>query len=260
VTPTEPPSNAYRIPGIVRLIGANGEHWRSRVTVSNPSSGSRKVHMVFSYVPCDTSGCAGQISIAGDVAMSPGQTQSWDDFVKVWLTAKGQITIDDATSYLNSWLDVSPTVGDTNSDPLVVLGETYNDTPNGHVGLQIPGYTPLDGASQTGAYKRLALTGLASTTAYRTNLALFVVAGAAGKWVNVHVYSPQGTKLRDIPVLVDGFSQVSDGTLFGGLSGDLSRLSIVVDNIDDGVTVSGYATIIDNTSGGPTFVKAQPAP
>jgi hypothetical protein len=74
------------------------------------------------------------------------------------------------------------------------------------------------------------------------------------------VYSPQGTKLRDIPVLVDGFSQVSDGTLFGGLSGDLSRLSIVVDNIDDGVTVSGYATIIDNTSGGPTFVKAQPAP
>ena len=260
VTPTQPPSNAYRIPGIVRLIGANGEHWRSRVTVSNPSSGSRKVHMVLSYVPCDTSGCAGQISIAGDVAMSPGQTQSWDDFVKVWLTAKGQITIDDATSYLNSWLDVSPAVGDTNSDPLVVLGETYNDTPNGHVGLQIPGYTPFDGASQTGAYKRLALTGLASTTAYRTNLALFVVAGAAGKWVNVHVYSPQGTKLRDIPVLVDGFSQVSDGTLFGGLSGDLSRLSIVVDNIDDGVTVGGYATIIDNTSGGPTFVKAQPAP
>jgi hypothetical protein len=165
VTPTEAPSNAYRLPGIVRLTGANGEHWRSRVTVSNPSSESRKVHMVFSYVPCDTSGCASQVSIAGDIAIGPGQTQSWDDFVRVLLSVKGPIPVDDATSYQNSFLDISPASGDTNSDPLVVLGETYNDTPNGHVGLQIPGYTPLDGASWTGAYKRLALTGLASTTA-----------------------------------------------------------------------------------------------
>jgi hypothetical protein len=153
VTPTEAPSNAYRLPGIVRLTGANGEHWRSRVTVSNPSSESRKVHMVFSYVPCDTSGCASQVSIAGDIAISPGQTQSWDDFVSVLLSVKGPIPVDDATSYQNSFLDISPASGDTNSDPLVVLGETYNDTPNGHVGLQIPGLHParrreLDGRVQ----------------------------------------------------------------------------------------------------------------
>jgi pimeloyl-ACP methyl ester carboxylesterase len=260
VTPTELPSNAYRIPGVVRLTGANGEHWRSRVTVSNPSSGSRKVHMVFSYVLCDTSGCAGSASLSGDLVMSPGQTQSWDDFVKVWLSAKGGVTVDDATSYQNSFLDVSPAAGDSNSDPLVVLGETYNDTPNGHVGLQVPGYTPLDGASRTGAYKRLALTGLASTTAYRTNLALFVIAGSTGKWCNVHVYSAYGTELKEIPVFVDGISQLSSTTLFGDLPGDLSRLSVVIDNIDDGVTVGGYATIIDNTSGDATFVKATPAP
>ena len=74
------------------------------------------------------------------------------------------------------------------------------------------------------------------------------------------MYSPQGTKLRDVPVPVDGFSPVNNETLFGGLPGDLSRLSIIVDNIDDGVTVGGYATIIDNLSGDATFVKAQPAP
>jgi PKD domain len=260
VTPTEAPSNAYRLPGIVRLTGANGEHWRSRVTVSNPSGTIRKVHMVFSYVPCDTSGCASQVSIAGDIVMTPGQTQSWDDFVSVWLSVKGPIPVDDETSYQNSFLDISPTPGDANSDPLVVLGETYNDTPNGHVGFQIQGYTPQDGASRTGANKRLALTGLASTTAYRTNLALFVVAGTTGKWVNIHVYSLEGMKLRDVPVYVDGFSQVNNGTLFDGLPGDLSRLSIVIDNIDDGVTMGGYATIIDNKSGDATFVKAQPAP
>ncbi len=147
--------------------------------------------------------------------MNPGQTLFADDFVKFWLTELGHIPVDDATSYQNSFLDVSPSPGDTNSDPLVVLGEAYNATPRGHVGLQIPGYTPLDGASRTGAYKRLALTGLASTAAYRTNVALMVVGGTTGKWVSVHVYTPDGVKLRDLPVFVDGVTQVSNGALFG---------------------------------------------
>ena len=59
---------------------------------------------------------------------------------------------------------------------------------------------------------------------------------------------------------VDGFVQLNSGTLFGGLPGDTTRLSVVVDNIDDGITVGGYATIIDNTSGDATFVKAAPVP
>ncbi len=67
-------------------------------------------------------------------------------------------------------------------------------------------------------------------------------------------------KLRDLPVFVDGVTQVGNAALFGALPGDLSRLSVVVDNIDDGVTVAGYATIIDNTSGDATFVKATPVP
>jgi hypothetical protein len=261
VTPTAAPSNTYRIPGVIRLTGANGELWRSRVTVANPSSASRKVHLVFSYVACNANGCSGLLSAAADLTFDPGQTKSTDDFVSFWLNANF-IPVSDAVSYQNSFLDISPAVGDTNSDPLVVLGETYNATPGGHVGLQIPGFTPLDGASSTGAYKRLTVTGLASTTAYRTNLALFVVAGSVGKWVNVHVYSPQGTKLRDIPVFLDatGFAQVGNSALFGGLSGDLSRLSVVVDNIDPGVTVAGYATVIDNTSGDATFERATPAP
>lgn len=264
VTPAASPSNTYRLPGIVRLTGANGELFRSRVTVSNPSSAGRKVHMVLSFQACNGTGCSTQISIPGDVAFAPGQTQSWDDFVNVWLTVKGNglIAVDDATSYQNSFLDISPSVGDADSDPLVVLGETYNATPSGHVGLQIPGYTPLDGASSGGAYTRLALTGLASTAGYRTNLALFTLAGTTGKWATVHVYSARGTDLKDLPVMVDvtGFTQVSNATLFGGIPGDLSRLSIVIDNIDAGMTVGAYATIIDNVSGDSTFVKATPAP
>jgi hypothetical protein len=263
VTPTAAPTSSYRIPGIVRLTGANGELWRSRVTIANPSSSSRKVHMVFSYQACANGNCSILVSLPGNVNFAPGQTQSWDDFVNVWLSVIGKgivLPVDDATSYQNTFLDVSP--GDADSDPLVVLGETYNSTPAGHVGLQIPGYTPIDGASSTGAYRRLALTGLDSTASYRSNLSLFALAGTPGKWANIHVLSADRTDLRDIPVFVDsnGFTQVGDGTLFGGLSGDLSRLSIVIDNIDAGVTIGAYATIIDNTSGDSTFVKATPVP
>jgi hypothetical protein len=56
---------------------------------------------------------------------------------------------------------------------------------------------------------------------------------------------------------VGDFTSVDNATLFGDLPGE--RFSIVIDNIDGGITLGGYATVIDNTSGDATFVKAQPA-
>src|ERR1035437_1185775 len=260
VTPTEQPVNTYRVPGIVRLAGANNTVWRSRFTITNPSeSGARKVHMVFTYAPCSTSGCGSAVSVGGDVTMNPGQTQSWDDFVKIWLTVKGGIPVDDSMSYQNSFLDVSP--GDSNSDPLVVLGETYNDTPNGHVGLQVTGFTDLHGASKTGSSKRLLLTGLASNTDFRTNVAFFLTSGTSG-YFNVRVLSDTGATLKTFGWnLTDSspFKQFGDSELFGGVNKS-DRMSIVVDSFDGSSPVAAYATIIDNTSGDATFVKAQPAP
>jgi hypothetical protein len=54
--------------------------------------------------------------------------------------------------------------------------------------------------------------------------------------------------------------QISGASLLSGIPGSLSRYSLVVDNFDDGITVGGYATIIDNASADSTFVKAQPVP
>ncbi|HEX7529009.1 MAG TPA: hypothetical protein VF425_07860, partial [Thermoanaerobaculia bacterium] len=259
VTPTEQPLNTYRIPGIVRLAGANNTVWRSRVTISNPSGGgARKVHVVFSYASCGAGGCGSRVSIAGDVTMTPGQTQSWDDFVKLWLTVKGDITVDDAKSYQDSFLDVSP--GDSNSDPLLVLGETYNAQPTGPVGLQLSGFTDLDGGSKTGAGKRLLLTGLASNADFRTNVAFFLTSGTRGS-LNLRVLSDTGVTLKTLGWdLTDSspFKQFSDSELFGGVNKS-DRMSIIADSFD-GSPVAAYATIIDNTSGDATFVKALPAP
>ncbi len=95
--------------------------------------------MRYSYVKCPSGGtCSGRLSIEGDVKFAAGQTQSWDDIVATWLTVFGSETPSDTTVYQSSFLDVKPAADDANGDPLVVLGKTYNDAPEGHVGLQIP--------------------------------------------------------------------------------------------------------------------------
>jgi len=128
------------------------------------------------------------------------------------------------------------------------------------VGLQLSGFTDLDGGSKTGAGKRLLLTGLASNADFRTNVAFFLTSGTSGHF-NFRVLSDTGVTLKTFGWdLTDSspFKQFGDGELFGGVNKS-DRMSIVVDSFD-GSPVAGYATIIDNTSGDATFVKAQPAP
>ena len=192
--------------------------------------------------------------------MAPGETKTWDDFPGAWLTAIPGGSVSDGVSYGSSYIDVAPASGDLNQDPLLVLGETYNSQPTGPVGLQLSGFTDLDGGSKTGAGRRLILTGLASSDDFRTNVAFFLTSGTSG-YFNVRVLSDTGVTLKAFGWnLSDSspFKQFSDSDLFGGVNKS-DRMSIIVDSFD-GSPVAGYATIIDNTSGDATFVKAQPAP
>ncbi len=266
VAPTSAPASSYRIPGIVRLTGANGEKWRSRVTLSNPSALARRVRLTYSFVRCDAAGCSDRLSYNATVNMAPGQTQSWDDWVKVWFQLKYFALLDETATYKDSLLDVA--ADDAVSDPLVVLGETYNDAAAGHIGLQVPGYGVGDGASRTGAStkanKRLVLPGLrfegdaAAGTGFRTNVAVFLTSGTSGGWCSAHVYGPDGTKIKDTAIPVTPFAQLSSAGL--GVPADFGPFNVVLDNFDDGITVAAYATIVDNKSGDSTFVKATPVP
>ena len=137
---------------------------------------------------------------------------------------------------------------------------TFNSQPTGPVGLQLSGFTDLDGGSKAGSNKRLLLTGLASNAGFRTNVAFFLTSGTSGSF-NVRVLSDTGVTLKTFGWNLTGsspFKQFSDSDLFGGVNKS-DRMSIIVDSFD-GSPVAAYATIIDNTSGDATFVKAQPAP
>jgi hypothetical protein len=261
VTVSDRPSSTYRMPGIIRLQGANNTVWRSRFYITNPSTTSRKASISYSFVPCDAAGCKSRVTgLQSDVTLLPGETLWADDFPKVWLSFFG-FDASDTTSYSSSYVDVSPAAGDPNQEPLLVLGETYNDQPTGPVGLQVPGFTDADAASKTGANKRLLLSGLVSNASYRTNVALFLQSGASGS-CTVRVLSDTGVELAHQDVGLGGgntFVQLNDAGLFGSVPGNKDRLAVVIDSFD-GSPISAYATIVDNTSGDATFLKAQPTP
>jgi PKD repeat protein len=261
VTMSDRPSSTYRMPGVIRLQGANNTVWRSRFYITNPSTTSRKASISYSYVPCDANGCKSRVTgLQSDVTLLPGETLWADDFPKVWLAGFG-FGVSDTTAYESSYVDVFPAAGDPNQEPLLVLGETYNDQPTGPVGLQVPGFTDADAASKTGAYKRLLLGGLVSNDSYRTNVALFLQSGTSGR-CTVRVLSEAGLEVARQDVGLGGattFVQLNDAVLFGSLPGNKDRLAIVIDSFD-GSPISAYATVVDNKSGDATFLKAQPAP
>jgi PKD repeat protein len=261
VTVYDRPSSTYRMPGIIRAQGANNTVWRSRFYITNPSNTSRKASISYSFIPCDATGCKSRVTgLQSDVTLLPGETLWADDFPKVWLSGFG-FGVSDTTAYQFSYVDVFPAAGDPNQEPLVVLGETYNDQPGGPVGLQVPGFTDADAASKTGANKRLLLAGLVSNASYRSNLALFLQSGTSSR-CTVRVLSDLGVEVARQDVGFDStatFHQLNDSGLFGSLSGNQDRFTVIVDSIE-GAPIAAYATIIDNTSGDATFLKAQPAP
>ncbi|MEO6323251.1 MAG: PKD domain-containing protein [Thermoanaerobaculia bacterium] len=260
ITPCARPSASYRLPGIVRSQGARGTVWRSDVVLFNPSEHARAVTVSFSYRAAN--GTAERRSVVRSVPLVARGSFELDDFVKQWLG----LDEDDATSYAGSYVDIAP--GDSNTEPLLVLGRTYNVQPTGDVGLRVPAFTPEDGASAEGSTRSLILSGLQSDDARRSNVALFLLPRAGqldtdlSAEATVRIHDAAGRLLRSRPVRLtslDSVVQLDDGTLFGGLTGNRENLTVIVDGISGGASVAAYATVIDQISGDGTFVPGQPA-
>ena len=262
VTASDRPSSTYRMPGIIRLQGANNTVWRSRFYITNPSTTSRKASISYSFVPCDATGCKNRVTgLQSDVTLLPGETLWADDFPKVWLAGFG-FDVSDTTAYQSSYVDVSPAAGDPNQEPLLVLGETYNDQPTrprgpSGAGLHRP-RTPLRRRARTSASSwrassrttRTARTSRCSSRAARRAGARCACSRTpASSWPT----RTSGSAAR--PRSSSSTTPVSSASL----PGNKDRLAIVIDSFD-GAPISAYATIVDNISGDATFLKAQPAP
>lgn len=252
---------SYRLAGVLRAAGANDTLWRSDVILFNPESEMIDIALTFSYEIKGSRKESREI-----LTLGPRQMRVWRDFVKEFLN----LADSDRETYANSFLDIETTVdaNHPNGHPLAVLAKTYNVTQNGKVGLSVQGFRTQDGASGTaGANKALVLTGLRSTSDYRSNVAIFYadpskrLPGEVGATVRVfdalgQEIASQGLGLRS----ARPFAQLSIDSLVKDKSGDLSSLSVVIDSISGTDAIAAYSTVIDNKTGDATLDKAESMP
>jgi hypothetical protein len=264
VITTPPKATAtYRLPGVVRTKGRNDTLFQSDVTIYNPTASQRRVSVRYWYQSFRTGESpSGFQSAVRELTMAPHEVLNFEDFVKSWLPAGLDVA---NTNYANSYVDISPGAGDPVTDPLLVLGKTYNVQPSGNAGFQVPGFTGDDGASATGANKRLIMTGLGSNTSVRTNVAFFITNPAPNVYASgtVKVVGADGTVLRSQTIFlsdVQSFTQINDGALFEGLTGDLSNVTVILDGVAGTSPIASYATAIDGFSGDAVLIPGLPTP
>jgi hypothetical protein len=257
VTPSARIGATYRVPGVIRTRGLGTTTWRSDLVVYNPSATARNVSVKFSYIP---EGRTARFQAERVISLKGNEAKEWVDFVKEFLG----LAADDTANFANSYVDVTPAAGDTNGDPLVVLGRTYNNQPTGNVGLQLPGFTSEDGVSATSSNTRLTVTGLVSNGAYRSNVALFIAnqSSTANASAVIKILDGTGAVLKSVTVDLDAFNtivQKNDGELFGDLSGNVrDNLTVVIESITGNAPVAAYATLIDQISGDAVLLPAEP--
>ena len=238
-TPVQPPVEAYRsvVPVSAQSEGVGGSIWRTELTLFN--AGSEGVHANLIFVP----GAGGQVR-TGTQFLSPRQSVTYPNVLRdvFGMTAgSGAIAIE--------------AVGAAATPDLKITSRTFNDAASGTYGLAVPDVFASE-LQQT-----LYLTGLASTTDFRTNLGL-VNRGEAPVAAALTLYGAGGNVLASssLSIPAGSFQQEALQTYFPSISGrSLPAMSMrVVANAANSLSV--YASVVDNRTHDPIYLSAVPAP
>ena len=248
-----PPSGTVWLPGVAHNPGLLGTVWRSDVILTNVSTLEHdyEVRLYPKGKP---------MSLFRTLTLAAGATAELDDAV-AWVY--GDMTTPDVSGM------VRVTSADGSGVMPMVRARTYNLTPQGEFGQNIPALTAGDGASAAGPDRHLFLSGMSSEDVARSNLGLANL-GVATTTFAVTLYGPDGTVLNPegVPVVVSlgagGWDQrkLEDRWIdaFGtALGANLQGISASIEVTSGGPGVA-YASVVDTATGDPVFVPAQPAP
>ena len=208
--------------------GANGSRWETELTLHNASSESVAVGLTWHDA-------AGAVN-ADAVTLAPRATKSLPDVAKNLFgreAATGAIEI---------------TLPDTAAKKIGVTSRTFNASPNGEFGQDIPATRVEDAAT---AGDLTAMPGPSSATASRFNFGVYAVTKGTVEW---ELHRADGTiaTSRTVDYNAGDQSQYTDNALsiFGVEAKDGDVIHAIV---QDGSAVF-YGSAIDNASGDPTFV------
>jgi PKD repeat protein len=213
--------------------GANGTRWESDFRFFNPCDDTLDVSLV--YQPDNQDNSAKQLSTYPFV-LGPGETM-------VFPNAREVVNADDGETINGSILIDSLS---ESGCKVLSVSRTFNDTPDGTLGL----FVPTMPVTSVGV-KTLNLTGLISNNEYRSNLRL-VNHGDAEAWVRITLFDKSGDALADSKsVLVKAHStkQINEVAAWAGVDVSLSLFTALAEVRTDGAIIDGFATVTDNISG-----------
>lgn len=222
------------VPAAAHAPGAAGTVWRTDLRIVNPSEAAAEATVILLVSGADNTALDRRAS----VSIPPG----------------GQIAIGDV---LDELFDETGTAGllvESENPDLLVTSRTFNLAPDGTYGQFIPGIRAGD-AVPVGQPGHLVF--LTADSDFRTNLG-FAAAGPQAGSVEVTLVAPGGAVLGSASFGVEAWGQRQVNDLFGALGAPGAGAARAVVRATAPVVV--YASMVDNRTGDPIAVMAQPTP
>jgi len=226
-------ANAYFIPAVAKVAGAQGTYWTTSLTVLNLAASPRTLEAF--YTPRGSDGATEYL--AADLQLGAHASRTWQDVVATVFGTDGAGSLEIR-----------------GADIIVSSRTSTPGSQGGSYGQGIPSLLPghilrIDGAQVQWA------GGIVRSPAYRTNFGLCEVWGEEAQ-IRVTLFDQQGlpagartvdlppygnTQINDLPHTLGGLDQMENGTVKVEILGGAGR-------------VGAYLSIVDNVTGDPTYV------
>jgi hypothetical protein len=231
ITVTSSPVEDFVVGAAVSLAGANQTQWETDFRFFNPCGEPLDVRI--EYEPENTNNTGAQL-VFREFQLVADETRLFSDIVEAIPGLAGE--------------ELSGSVRIESSSPsgckVMSVSRTFNDTPNGSLGLFVPALPVKRNNTDF-----LNLTGLIHNSEYRTNLRLLNYSDE-DVWIPLKIYDHNGNQMGEgRSALVRGHStkQLNDIAAWLGMTDDISPFSVRADVT--GVDVQAFATVVDNLTG-----------
>ena len=220
----------FIVPAAGSASGANGSRWKSELTLHN--SGPLELTATVRY----QSGTSTSEAVAFNVPARG--TKSIDDIVNTSFHREGSIGA------------LIVDVADRDAARLALASRTYNLSPSGEFGQDIPPVSTA-GAAQPGDVNVLA--GPSSAVNYRFNFGVFAVAASTVKWELVRA---DGTiaATHEVSYAANEHAQYNDGVR-SLLGADAQNNDTIHAAVTNGRAIF-YGSAVNGATGDPTFVPS----
>jgi len=229
------------IPAVAHADGSNAR-WQSDVRIAHTYDKTIKYRLTFTAAGADLDS-----ALATEVAVKAGETIALDDVLGRWfgsgMAAAGQT----GTLEIRALNALQGSLGKT-----LATSRLFNAAGNGSFG-QFIAAVPLAKFLARSSSGHQTLVALAQSTAFRSNLGVVEGSGRPAN-VRLDVFTGSGEKVFETVLALAAGEHRQIGPLLAAQGIDTTNARVDVTHVAGAGSVFGYASVIDNATGDPSFV------